>query len=249
MPPFFVELGLCMDTTIALRQTRGSKVGLAIADDEMSDTVWVSDAMMDPRQMRPLMNDIGENDLDHAVELIKRNDAGEPLGPECFPQAIWPADHSKRSWDEMPDLFYGFGYWVVSSSCADVLRRFDLGKGALYPVKVYKKDRKTPVKGSYFCLNFGNVKHVFLRGQSPLSREGGREGLFYLPIGVLNDFDIAVSGPAHVGPDIWIDPTLSRAFFVSGRLGEALKAAKLANWFKLKKCRIVGDDGVPGGFV
>ncbi len=205
----------------------------------MTGSVWVSGVMTDPRQLRPLTNDLGESDLHATVELIKRNDAGEPLGPECFPRAIWPADHAKRSWDVMPDLFYGYGYWVVSSACAEVLRRFDLGNGALYPVKVFKKDRKTPVRGSYFCLNFGNVRQVFLPEESPTTRHDTDPERYYPPPGLLLDDAIAVSTRALGGADIWIDPLLRRAFFVSGPLGGALIAAKVSRWFGLKKCRMV----------
>lgn len=203
----------------------------------MSDTVWVSNAKSDPRQLRPLMNDIGEADLQRVVALLKHVDAGEKLGPEFFPQKIWPSESAKRSWDEMPDIFYAFGYWVLSSKCADVLRKFNLGDGALYPVQVFKKDRKTPVIGNYYCLNFGNVKRAFLPDESPTTRDFpvGRRAMPF----VLKDYDIAVSSAALSGPDIWLDPMLFEAIFFSGPLGLALKAAKVSSWFKLKKCRVI----------
>lgn len=203
----------------------------------MSDLVWVSGAMMDPRQMRPLTSDIADRDIHRAVDSGNRNDAGEALGPDCFPAAIWPSEYAVRSWNAMPDLFFAGSYWVISQACANVLRRFDLGNGALYPVIVFKKDRKTKLEGDYFCLNFGNVKHAFLPNESPNTRDwpGGRRALPF----VEQDFDVAVSREALSGPDIWIDPFLTRSFFISGPLGDALKAAKVSSWFKLKKCRVI----------
>lgn len=205
--------------------------------DKMNNRAWVSGAMADPRQLRPLTNDIGEADLQRCVDITDRNSLGERLCAESFPQAIWPAEHAERSWDEMPDLFYGFGYWVVSKACADILKQFDLGGGALYPVDVFKKDRKTRVRGEYFCLNFGNVKRAFLPDKSPKTRDHpvNRRALPF----VLSDFDIALSTDSLNGPDIWIDPLLAYAFFLSGPLGDALKAAKVSRWFKLKKCQII----------
>jgi hypothetical protein len=56
---------------------------------------------------------------------------------------------------------------------------------------------------------------------------------------VLKDGDIAMSQAANDGPDIWIDPLVAYAFFLSDGLGKALKKAKATKGFLLHKCRIV----------
>lgn len=114
-----------------------------------------------------------------------------------------------------------------------MLRQFDLGGGGLYPVKVLKKDRETPVGGEWFCINFGNRKEAFLVSEStPLEQlyiRPGEKGWF--PDATLKDNDIAVSKEACTGPDIWIDPQVGDAIFFSDALGKALKGAKADKGF------------------
>src|SRR5262245_12511405 len=112
-----------------------------------ADYVWLSEAMTDPRRLKPFTNDLVENAgaESRAVGSYTRNDAGEPLGPDQFPTMIWgAADRGAKTFKNLPDIIYGFGFYAVSARCADVLRQFDLGAGALYPVRVLQKDKQTP---------------------------------------------------------------------------------------------------------
>ena len=104
-----------------------------------ADYVWLSLAMTDPRRLRPFTNDLSEKAEAESryVDLYKRNGAGEPLGPESFPTVIWgAANRGAKIFRKLPDIIYGYGFYVVSDRCADVLRQFNLGTGALYPVRV-----------------------------------------------------------------------------------------------------------------
>jgi hypothetical protein len=56
---------------------------------------------------------------------------------------------------------------------------------------------------------------------------------------VLGDGDLAVTRAAFEGPDIWVDPAISPAFFVSDGLAQALRAAGVHKTFGLKKCRVI----------
>jgi hypothetical protein len=57
---------------------------------------------------------------------------------------------------------------------------------------------------------------------------------------VLNhDDQIAVSRAAIGGPDVWVDPTLFRSVFLSGRLGDALDQAGMRKAFLLSRCRVI----------
>jgi hypothetical protein len=212
----------------------------------MTDTVWVSGAITDVALLKPFASNVEEEDVDRAIEASRRCDAGEPLSAEWFPQAIWGTQTARR-FKRLPQLFRGGGYCIVSSRRANVLRRFDLGQGALYSVAVLQKDRRTPVGGEWFSLCFGNVKQAFAAAASPKARPFGVAGLrWHLPF-VPQDDDMAVSPAALEGPDLWIDPTLIRAFFVSGRLSDALAKADLHGPLRLHRCRVVqaGEQATP----
>ena len=143
--------------------------------------------------------------------------------------------------NKQPDIFSAGGVWAVSAACADVLRSADLGQSSLYPTKLFQHDRKTAIEGEYFCLNFGDTKEVFSRDDSPRARTPDYQDpvtYWLLPFD-LKDGDIAVTSAALDGPDLWIDPKMKDAFFLSDRLVQALKAAKLTRRFGLRKCRVV----------
>ncbi|MEO0361753.1 MAG: hypothetical protein AAF322_11620, partial [Pseudomonadota bacterium] len=115
---------------------------------------------------------------------------------------------------------------------------FDLGEGALYPTAIYQHDRATEVPGPYYCLNFGAVKSAVVVEQSNLRKPGFGVKWHNLPF-VPEDGDVAVSAAALEGSDLWIDPETPRAFYMSGRLGEALQKAKLAKAFRITRCKVV----------
>lgn len=204
----------------------------------MSDVVWISTAPGHASNQRPLRHSFSEDgQVQFAIDCKKRNMAGEPLGPECFPNEIYGAPDAKESDYKLPDIFYAGSYWAVSKAAADVLRQFDLGGGALYPVKVFKKDRVTPVEGEFFCINFGNRKEAFLPEESRNveSRSAGK----WIVRARHEDGDILLAPSAAAGADLWIDPKMRDALFLSDALGTALKEAKADKGFFLKKCRVI----------
>src|SRR5262245_24681542 len=102
----------------------------------MGEMVWVSQAPGHGSNLRPFRNDVGERDHDRLVEIQKRSERGEPLASADFPAEIFGAPDAKEKDYRLPDLFFGYGYWIVSSAAADVLKTFDLGRGELRPVRV-----------------------------------------------------------------------------------------------------------------
>jgi hypothetical protein len=209
----------------------------------MSDGVWLSVAMHDPRHLRPLTHSFSDTEerMNYARDCRTRNDAGEPLGSDCFPQMIFPSEYSKSPRKSLPNLFFAGSFWALSERTADVLRQFDLGQCALYPVKVVQKDKVTPIGNhEWFCINFGNVKRAFLREHSDPTE-------FRIEIGgkptfssIIKDDACAVSSAALEGPDIWIDPGIDQGIFLSGRLGTALQRAKCASGWGLRRCGVIG---------
>jgi hypothetical protein len=117
------------------------------------------------------------------------------------------------------------------------MNAFDLGSGSLNSAKVFEKDKVTPIGDhGWFCWNFGNKKNVLLPGQSNNIRPFPVD--FRRPRAAMHDNDIAVSPQALVGPDIWIDPPFYGGIFLSDARVKALKKAKCASGFALKKCRV-----------
>jgi hypothetical protein len=105
-----------------------------------------------------------------------------------------------------------------------------------------KKDRETPIGDGWYCINFGNQKSAFLPGETKNAwetyiREPGIKG--WVPDRPLDDLDFAVSTSALPGPDIWIDPKVGDAFFLSDALANALKKAKVHKGFSLNICRVI----------
>jgi hypothetical protein len=210
----------------------------------MSDAVWISIAMGSATNLRPLRHSFSETDQrKDAIAWGEQNVAGEPLKAECFPAEIYGAPDARESNYRLPNIFFAGSFWAVSKAAADVLRQFDLGAGGLYPVKVLKKDRQTPVGGEWFCINFGNRKEAVAVPESSTSlneqyiRPGGVKG--WVPRQSIKDGDIAVSKAACSRPDIWIDTQIGDAFFLSDALGMALKRAKADKGFFLHKCRVL----------
>ena len=184
-----------------------------------------------------------EIDLEGTIDAMSRNGRGEPLPMHRFPASVrgeFPDERFKK----LPDICMAAGFWLLSSACAEVLRRFELGQTSLYPVKVFQFDGKTPVEGQYHHLNFGETKKAFEPEQTPNVSVASPlpnpepTGYWTLPAGII-DGDVAVNEGALEGPDLWIDRSLPRMFFLSDALVQELKKAKLTRRFGLRKCRVV----------
>lgn len=206
----------------------------------MTDSVWISDVLADPDLVLLMETDVVAQDANRAIEAINLLKAGKAVPEGLCPKEVWAGEAAE--WvQRAPDLFLANTYPIVSEKAADVLRRFDVGEGALYPVDaVFEKDRTTRIPGNFFCWIFGNSKSAFAAEESPDARPfaGPNSGRWKMPF-VHKDDQLAVSRSALAGPDVWVDPTLFKSVFVSGRLGDALGEAGLRKAFRLSRCRIV----------
>ncbi|MEO8374598.1 MAG: hypothetical protein ABI471_05195 [Sphingomonas bacterium] len=208
----------------------------------MSDTVWISRATGDESNLRPLKHSFSNDDQRKiALEWSRANLDGYPLGSDFFPHEIWGISSAKEKDYKLPNFFLAGSFCVVSAAAATVLQQFDLGEGGLYPVKVLKNDHETPVGGEWFCINFGNRKSAFLPQSSQNIYDdyirNGEKGWFLKE--KAQDNDVAVSPLALTGPDIWVDPDVGYAFFVSDSLANALRKAEVDKGFFLTKCRVI----------
>ena len=203
----------------------------------MSETVWISKAPLDSRLILPLTSDLKEPK--GLIHYWKSNYAGEPRNASC-PTEIWVKDDTAGEINKLPDLSVIRTSWIVSQRLADVFRRFDLGAGGIEPVHAFKADHRTPLGGEYFCLRFDNVKRAFLPDESAKVSDFVKG--VWTTAGDFSDGNIVCSRDALSGPDIWIDPRLYGALFLSDGLVSALTAARLEKAFAglggLRNCRI-----------
>ena len=204
-------------------------------------TVWVSRIMMDSTLIKAFTSDAIERDKDATLQRMEMHQEGLNIAAKAFPQEFY-SDSRHKKIKKQPDIFLCGGFWCVSSAVAEVLQRFDLGEGSVYPTKLFQFDRETPVEGEYFCLNFGARQQFLVPEQSP----GAKIPRFAKPNSWIlrpdpQDGDLAVRAAALKGADLWTDPCIRRVVFLSDPLVQALKAAKLSRRFGLQKCAVLSD--------
>jgi hypothetical protein len=138
--------------------------------------------------------------------------------------------------DPLPHLFHS-SFLLVSDAVRDVLQGFDLGKTAFRKVTLvnpFKKCRHP----DYNYLNVFEIKPVVSVEDSQGLRSPGLK-LSYYNFSLTEDDLIAVKGSALEGSDLWLDPTLSEALFLSDRLHTALVESGLVPEVRFARCRIV----------
>ena len=123
----------------------------------MTAHVWVSRAMMEAKLILLVYTDISQNDRARASEGERCNLRGESVPADMCPKRIWLEPDEDRP---IPDMFLAEGQPIVSARVAEILSRFDLGNGALYPVAegLFQGDNTTPMAGAYFCWIFGELR-------------------------------------------------------------------------------------------
>jgi hypothetical protein len=211
----------------------------------MGEHVWVSSVLGNEASLGVFAST--NMTKEQAIAAVQRNNDGQPVSPDLCPTRIWASsgveDHeiAFEARNPDPDLFCASSYWIISERAADVLRQFNLGEGALYPVSegVFKRDNKTRLPKEYFCWIFGNTKSAFLSQESQNVRAPKIEGLWWKMPWTPADGDVAVSDKALQGPDVWLDMMLFNSVFLSGALGDALDSAGLSEAFYLFRCRVI----------
>ncbi|UWP97962.1 hypothetical protein [Aliiroseovarius crassostreae] len=206
----------------------------------MSDgDVWISQAMHLTTTNKPFLSDIAEERMQDLLAAGELKSRGLPIPENLLAREIYV--NTPRPITSLPHYFDAGGYHIVSRTLADILRDFDLGETRLHPIEIYQFDRKTPVDGKFELLSIGERKHSFLPEFSEGARQtyGDDYDIWKLP-GTVRDDMFSVSSAALSGPDLWMEtPRLPRYFFLSGRLVEALKKAKINKSLLLHRCRVL----------
>ncbi|MGS4884835.1 hypothetical protein [Roseibium sp. MB-4] len=177
------------------------------------------------------------------MKNVNRASQGEKLSREEFVESAYVFD--QKRWSRVKDLFWVDGFIAVKGKLAELLKDFDLGDGELVEFPIYEMDKTTQLSGPFYFLNFGSQKYCFVPSESQRvtflarNKKTGHE-LWRGPLEP-KDNDIAVSVAGLEGPDLWVDPKLKSAIFMSGALHDAIEAAKLKIDFRFARARIVPD--------
>ena len=203
--------------------------------------VWATNCFTNSELMYAISSDKTLEDGRSAADTMERSEKGEPMPKERFPKEMY-IDSESDEITSVPDIFTS-GFWVVSARFAAVLRRFDLGKTALYPVKLFQHDRKTPFEGEYFTLAFGEKKDTFVPGESPEAMKFPftKKNLWVASLG-REDNGLALSDDALQGVDLWMEKKIRHCFFISDRLVQALKTENLSQGLKPYRCRVIEQE-------
>lgn len=217
----------------------------------MADCIWLSNVYgesMSGRGFFPFSADKRGNGTAAAdIDAIRRAKRGELLGPEEVPSDFFSLSASAAH-RKAPLHIFTNGFLIITEDSASVLRQFELGECRLHPVRLWHPDRKTRFGAGHYVLNFASRKDAFLPDRSPLATYAsyivqpdwshGKPGFWSPPPNEADD-QLVFSKAALDGPDLWWDPNFTRSFFLSQRLAQALKAAKLAKHWRLFRCPVV----------
>jgi hypothetical protein len=227
-------------------------------------TVWISAAYMDPRLRRPLsLYDCfsvmpGTPESRPFEAIIEANKAGEPIPDDDIPGDFY-GDYSSTRIEPLHGFFTAKGFLCVTERIAEILRKFGLEKD-LRPVGLWMgeaalrwREVTTPVEGGpYYLLMISARKQAFLPDHSNRQRFDTVAGPFN-PTGMrwtaapwAKDGDAALSTAALTGADLWRDPMVRGALFMSDRLLQAFRKKRMGINLNLVACRIVEDAKTEG---
>ena len=203
----------------------------------MTDHVWLCDAYRRSSLIRGFDND--ELPGVDVLEMRRQSKAGVSLPRSYFPTEM----HYYKKIEfrgRLPQYFTNGSYMFINRKAADIIRRFDMGGGALFPVALFQYDRVTPIEADIHILCIGNAKDTVVLDQTKgITQPYPREYLFDLPLYLGDEEDeFAVRKDAAAGPDLWADPKMMGGyFFMSNRLAEALISAGMKKAFDLRRTK------------
>ncbi|WCK15360.1 hypothetical protein G6L41_017185 [Agrobacterium tumefaciens] len=219
----------------------------------MTDAVWVSSVMSD----HTITNKQGIREKfygedwapptfildmppERVIQAMRRHNRGETLERTDFPEAMYVFNEGR--WKQGGELFSAGPFYAVKGKLAEVLGQFDLGTGGLIEFPIYEADKVTPLPGPFYFLNFGSVKDSFVPQESKSLRDVSRltsERSEWWATYDIEDGDIAVRETALEGADLWFEKKLKDKIFMSGRLHDAIVAAKVKTKFRFAQARII----------
>jgi len=178
----------------------------------------------------------------HGKNSRDLSNSDHTIRPDQFPEgiAVW----DERSFAKrVKDIWWAGPFLTVNHKIANVISRFDLGKGGLVPVPLFKANLQTPWPEEHYYISYGGPKGTLRPEHSrkvDFQYEVPGTGLKKFELApYIEDGDVALSHEALSGTGIWIDPALRAKLFLKGELVEALQSASINVDLDLLKCRVV----------
>ncbi len=171
-------------------------------------------------------------------ELVSIDDLGGP---------VWAWRRSNAKGDKAPNFMNLGGRPAVNAACKAVMEQADLGAINFHPIRILNAGRKSePWPEEIYVVNVGNAKEALAIdvGLADGTVRGTYVPGFEIPPeAVRYSVEPSISAPlttaALDGPDIWMDPKMSRGgLFISDRLAKLLRDAKMAGGWGLKECSV-----------
>ena len=197
----------------------------------MSEQVWVTDALVDLEQVyhfdqpeEVAMRNFKKK-LDQTYQNAEFADLEQNLeGTAVLTRVVNPIN-------PVPHLMTNT-YMFVSEQLRDLLRGFDLGEIHFRDVTLYVNDeQQIPGNPNYYYVNIIETKKSFTYTESKR----------LIPRSTYYDFNcsdstIVVNTPQTGGVDLWMEPLLHGAIFMSDRLYQALQGSGLVERVSFIKC-------------
>ncbi|WP_095587527.1 hypothetical protein [Actibacterium ureilyticum] len=207
----------------------------------MSEQIWMSTGMRGGSSFEhgffpdfgPELEDQAE--VDKTYEITRRVGAGEVVPKDEMPTKFY---HSRNEhFDEKLPGFFGPVNFLFTPKIIETFNRYDMGNGYFLPVQLYQFDRTTPIEQEASILCIGNAKDTVRRDETPRMRPY-YDDVFSLS-GVAREEEdfVRTKASALQGADIWADPHIDDAWFMSEGLAKALIKAGLKNTLNIVRTK------------
>lgn len=183
--------------------------------------------------------------LGDQIRSAKRKFWGfDPITVEDVRGAKWSFNKAQSKTDIIPKPIMSLGsYPAVTPECREVLEQADLGGTDFLQIEVWDIPRKHLIFPELYLLHVRNSKQSFdieSEVKRGVIRESRRHaGLFFMDVSKTP----SVLPSALNGPDLWresqVSQTHGNSFFMSDRLRELLRKAKMDKVWALHKAEVL----------
>lgn len=199
----------------------------------MSEQVWVCRGHADGAINIPFRDPDTQLTIRERVRLANNVKRGLSVDPALLPSRL-VFDGPNRKLRTVVHNVFTDGYMYVAEPVMQIISEFNIGKTHFFPVSLFDKELNSITFKAYFGIAFSEAKRTVSGGQA-LIENGLQPGEFNLDSPLL-DGAVEVFPNLTEEPDIWVDPNIIGAVFMSDRLHNALQAAGLVARFSARKC-------------
>ena len=185
----------------------------------------------------PMDRPSSKEDTARNGEMNKAVYDGRLIAKENVPKSLISTFPDSRV--KLDREFFDTGFFItVSGRIHEIMKDFDCGGGEFHAALPYRKGKLgKPLGEPFYLLNFAGKESALLPEVS--SQLHHNKSLDTYSALDLKDNDVVVSKAALEGPDVWIDEKMnSLDIFLSGPLGDAIKAAKPKSRIYMSKCGV-----------